>query len=138
MDVRKAAPCVYHLLKNSDSGLVTVRNVIFYVDQQISVFEFAECEQVNFSVFRDTNLVLENVTITGNVNITFSQQEEDAEIEKRFVLAIFNGTKSGISVTDGLTFRLNGKKEAHRQYMNDVNTLPDKQVSIPSLKTRKF
>lgn len=93
---------------------------------------------MNFSVFRDTNLVLENITITGNVNITFSQQEEDVEIEKRFVLAIFNGTQSGISVTDGLTFRLNGKKAAHRQYMNDVNTLPDKQVSIPSLKMLKF
>ena len=44
MDVRKAAPCVYYLLKNSDSNLVTVRNVVFYVDQQISVSEFAECE----------------------------------------------------------------------------------------------
>lgn len=73
--VQNPAPCVYYLLQNSGEGQVTIKNVIFYTDISVKIPEFAQCEQVDFAVFRGTNLALENVTIVGNIDITFSSLE---------------------------------------------------------------
>lgn len=122
---QQSGPCVFYLLKSSGEGQVTLKNVIFYTNLSRTFQPSTECEQINFTVFLDTNFVLQNVTITGIIDITYSSSDPLETIEKKFVLAIFTGTESDISITDGLQFRLNKKNILHRKFSDDADTHPD-------------